>query len=151
MLLQLEVEVRLEVVQPLGEPRQAEAPQPDPREQVFAEAADADVGAEVTVRAADQLEVAADLGVGADRQEVLLLDRAQQHRLLVGPQLADLVEEEQRRRRRRASRPARALAAPVNEPRTWPKSVLIAVSPRTVAQFTSTSGPLSWRRCFLSS
>ena len=36
-----------------------------------------------------------DLAVAAERQEPLLLERAQQHRLLVEPELADLVEEEQ--------------------------------------------------------
>ena len=33
--------------------------------------------------------------VGADGQEALLLERAQQHRLLVEPELADLVEEQE--------------------------------------------------------
>ena len=94
-LLQLVVEVRLDVLAPFGESRQAEAPQVDAREQVLAEAPGRDVGAQVAVRAADELEVALRLLVRAERQEAPLLDRAQEHRLLVRAELADLVEEEQ--------------------------------------------------------
>ena len=50
--------------------------------------------AQVAVGAGDQLEVALRLRVGADGQEALFLDRAQQHGLLVEAELADLVEEQ---------------------------------------------------------
>ena len=95
VLFELEVQVRLQVVGALGQARQPEAPEPDPGQQVLAEAAGADLRPQVPVRAADQLEVAAHLRVGPDREEGLLLDRPQQHRLLVGPQLPHLVQEEQ--------------------------------------------------------
>ena len=58
----------------------------------------------------------------ADRQEALLLDRAQQHRLLVEAELADLVEEQHAAVGRRAAGPARSATAPVNAPFTWPNS-----------------------------
>ncbi len=49
------------------------------------------------------------------------------------------------------SRPARSRSAPVNAPRTWPNSADIAASPRTVAQLTSTNGPVTRCRNFFRS
>ena len=89
----------------------------------------------------------ADLAVGADGQEALLLERAQQHRLLVEAQLADLVEEEHAAVRACAAGPADRGTAPVKAPFTWPKSADIAASPRSVAQFTSTNGPVDLAPC----
>ena len=105
---------------------------------------------EVAVGAGDELEVARHLAVGADRQEALLLDGPQQHRLLVDAQLADLVEEEHAAVGRRAG-PADRLTAPVNAPLTWPNSADMAASPRSVAQLTSTNGPAICCRAFFSS
>ena len=76
------------------EARQAERPQVDARQQVLAKAALGHGAGQVAVRAGDQLKVARDLVVAAERQEALLLERAQQHRLLVEAELADLVEEQ---------------------------------------------------------
>ncbi len=47
------------------------------------------------MRAGDQLEVACHLAVGAIGQKALFLDRLEQHRLLVGAEFADFVEEQQ--------------------------------------------------------
>jgi hypothetical protein len=90
--------------------------------------------------------------VAAERQEALLLERAQQHRLLVEAEFADLVEEQQPAVGR-AQQPGRSCRAPVNAPLVWPNSVECAPSPRIVAQLTSTNGPAaggaasSARRC----
>src|SRR5262249_52204340 len=92
--LELVVEVGLDVLTALAEAGQAEGPQVDAGQQVLAEAAGLDVDAEVAVGAGDQLEVAADLAVAADREEHAVLDRTQEHGLLVEAELADLVEEE---------------------------------------------------------
>ena len=73
---------------------EAKGPQVDARQQVLAERALRDCALQVAVGAGDQLEVALHLPVGADGQEALLLDGAQQHRLLVEAELADLVEEQ---------------------------------------------------------
>lgn len=48
---------------------------------------------EVAVGAGNQLEVGGDIAVRAQRQEALLLDGAQAHRLLIEAELADLVED----------------------------------------------------------
>ncbi len=93
-LLELVVEVRLEVLRALGEPRQPEGPQVDPGEQVLAEAPVPRVDGEVPVRARHQPEVGGDLAVAAERQEPLVLEGPQQHRLLVEAELPDLVEEQ---------------------------------------------------------
>src|SRR5207253_2239754 len=71
-----------------------ERPQVDAREEVVAEAPVGRGGLQVAVRAGDQMEVARNLAVGAEGQEALLLERAQEHRLLVAAHLADLVEEQ---------------------------------------------------------
>ena len=105
--------------------------------------------AEVAVRAGDQLEVARHFAVAAERQEALLLERPQQHRLLVGAELADLVEEQQAAVAPRAAGPAGRACAPVNAPLTWPNSADIAASPRSVAQLTSTNGPATCAACSL--
>jgi len=58
------------------------------------ESAVEDLPVQVAVRAGDELKVAAGRLVRTDRVEDLVLDRAEQHRLLVEAELADLVEEE---------------------------------------------------------
>ena len=92
--LELVVEVRLDVLRALAQRRHAEGPDVDAGQQVVAEAARAHAGPQVAVGPGDQLKVAADLAVAADREEHAVLERAQQHRLLVEAELADLVEEE---------------------------------------------------------
>src|SRR5262249_10790852 len=92
--VQLVVEIRLDVLRALAEPRQPKGPQIDPSQQVIAETATADGLAELAVGTRDELELALHLAIGADRQERLVLDRAQEHRLLVQAKLADLVEQE---------------------------------------------------------
>ena len=47
------------------------------------------------VRPREQLEIAFHLPIRAEGQEDLLLERPQQHRLLVDPEIADLVQEEE--------------------------------------------------------
>lgn len=74
---------------------QAEGPQVDARQQIVAEPARAHGLVQIAIRAGDELEVAADLAVRAHGKEPFLLDRPQQHRLLVEPELADLVKKQQ--------------------------------------------------------
>src|SRR6185436_11288643 len=83
-----------DVLAPLGESGQAEDPEVDAGEQVLAEPPLAHRRVEVAVRSRDELEVAARLAVAAHGQEDLVLEGAQEHGLLVWPELADLVEEE---------------------------------------------------------
>jgi hypothetical protein len=78
--------------------------------------------AQVAVGAGDQLEVAADLAVAAEREKALLLDRAQQHRLLVEPS-SPISSRNSRPPSAARSRPGRSLRAPVKAPRRWPNSV----------------------------
>src|SRR5690606_26099272 len=63
--LQLVGEVRLDVLGAIAERRERERPEVDAGEEVFPEAPRAHGGAQVPVRAGDQLEVAGDLRVGA--------------------------------------------------------------------------------------
>ena len=76
-------------------PGRREGPEIDPREQVVAEATVPHRTGQVAVRAGNQLKIARDLAVAPERQEALLLERSQQHRLLVEPELAHFVEKQQ--------------------------------------------------------
>ena len=92
--LELPFQVGLDVVAPLDQRGQREGPQVDARQEVVPETPFAHGPAQVPVGARDQLEIALDLAVGAERQEGLLLEGAEEHGLLVEAELADLVEEE---------------------------------------------------------
>ncbi len=83
MAAQLVLDARLDILPPVAEVRQREGPEIEPRQQILAEPSDGDVGGEIAIGAGDELEVAFHLLVGADRQEALFLDRAEDHRLLV--------------------------------------------------------------------
>ena len=48
---------------------------------------------QIAVGAADQLEVAVDLLIGANRKKAAFFKGAEQHRLLVEPELADFVKK----------------------------------------------------------
>src|SRR6185295_6727069 len=91
---ELVVEVRLDVLDALAQAGEAEGPEVDAREEVLPEAAGSDVDGEIAVGAGEEQELALRLAVRAHRQERLVLERAQEHRLLVEAELADLVEEE---------------------------------------------------------
>lgn len=65
----------------------------DASEQILTEPSAAYVVSQIPVRTRDQLEVALRFLVGAHREEPLLLDRPQQHGLLVGTEFADFVEK----------------------------------------------------------
>ena len=65
----------------------------DSRQKIVAEAARAHIAAQIVVSARDQLEVALRLLVRSHRKETLLLDRAQQHRLLVRAQFTYFIEK----------------------------------------------------------
>ena len=88
------VDVRRNVLAPLGQPRQRVGPQIDAREQVGAETPGGNVGAQVAVGAGDELEVARHLAVGAKWVEAFFFDRLQQHGLFVGAEFADFVEKQ---------------------------------------------------------
>src|SRR5262245_6057816 len=90
---ELEFEVRFNVFGAFAQARQQEGPQIDASQKVLTESAARDAVGEVPVGAGDELEVALDLLVGADWKEGLVLDGAQEHRLLVESQLADFVQE----------------------------------------------------------
>ena len=89
------------------------------------------------------------LAIRAHRQERLLLDRAQQHRLLVEAQLADLVEEEHAAVRLAQQAGAIVHRAGEGAARRGRRARDIAPSPRSVAQFTSTNSPSTCRRALL--
>ena len=80
--------------QALLEAGQRERPQIEPRQQILAKAAVRNRSAKIAIGAGDQLELARHLLVGADGQEALVLDGAQDHGLLVEAEFADLVEEQ---------------------------------------------------------
>ncbi|MNC60127.1 hypothetical protein D3C75_1099840 [compost metagenome] len=92
---QLELDVRFDVLHALGQARQAVGPQVEACQQVFAEAAFQHGLLQVAVGAGDQLEVALHFAVAAYRQEPLLFQRPQQHRLFVLAEFADLIQEQQ--------------------------------------------------------
>ena len=106
MARQFEVEIGLDVLAALLETRQLEDPQIEPRHQILAKTARLDLARERTVRSGNELEVAVRFLVGADGQEALLLDRAQNHGLLVETEFADLIEKQHALvRRAQQSRP----------------------------------------------
>ena len=82
-----------------------------------------------------------ELAGAADAPQPPGLQHAQQLRLQVERQLADLVEDQ--RAARRLLEPARAAApaAPVKAPRSWPNSSLSASSRGSAPQLTATNGP----------
>ncbi|MOA37219.1 hypothetical protein D3C78_1587940 [compost metagenome] len=92
---QLELDVRLDVFHALRQPGQVVRPQVEAIQQVFAEAAFQHRLLQIAVGAGDQLEIALHFAVTADRQEALLFQRPQQHRLFVLAEFADLVQEQQ--------------------------------------------------------
>ena len=91
---QLVVQVRLDVLPAVCQAGKRVRPQVDACEQVVAEGAHRDRLAQVAVGARDELKVAPGVAVGADGEERLLLQRPEQHGLLVEPQFADLVQEQ---------------------------------------------------------
>src|SRR5262249_34915767 len=72
----------------------AEGPQIDASQQVLAESPVRHHRKEIAIGAGNELKLATDFTVCADWQEDLLLERTQEHRLLIHTELADLVEEE---------------------------------------------------------
>jgi hypothetical protein len=94
-VIQLPGQVRLDVLPAGGQAGQLEMPEVDAREQVLPEPALLHALTKIRVGTCDELELGPHLAIGAHREEPLLLDRAQQHGLLVGSELRDLVEEQQ--------------------------------------------------------
>jgi hypothetical protein len=72
----------------------SERPQVQPRVHVVAKVSFDDGLAQIAVGAGEQLEIGCRLAVCSDRQQALVLDRAQDHRLLVETEFTDLVEEQ---------------------------------------------------------
>ena len=91
---QLVDQVGLDILGPVAQAGQAKGPQIDAGQEIFAKLALDHGLAEFAVGSGDELKVAGLFLVRSDRQERLLFDGAQKHGLLVGPQLADLVEKE---------------------------------------------------------
>ena len=113
----------------------------EPVVQVLAERAFLDRLLEVHVGRRDEAEVGPDRPRAADALDLALLDRAQQLRL-------QIERADRRSRRGTACRrwPARtcrsaAACAPVNEPFSWPNSVLSTSSRGIAARLTATNGP----------
>src|SRR5258708_32535615 len=71
-LLEFVVDVPLDVLATIDQSRQAERPQIDAREEVFAAPAVLHRVGEVALRAGDQFKVAGGLAIAAQRQELLL-------------------------------------------------------------------------------
>ena len=76
----------------------------------------------------------------ADAVEGPLLQHAQELALRRRRQLADLVQEDRSRRRPARTCPSRRAAAPVNAPRSWPKSSLSSSVSGIAAQLIATNG-----------
>ncbi|OQA06439.1 MAG: SPFH domain / Band 7 family protein [bacterium ADurb.Bin374] len=85
--LQLEMYIWFYIFRALGQARQSETPKSDACEEILAEPAAPDIEPEIAVGAADQLELAFHLAIGAERQIPLLFDGPQQHRLFVGTEI----------------------------------------------------------------
>ena len=75
----------------------------------------------------------------ADALDLAVLEHAQQLHLHAERQLADLVEED-RAAVGRLEEPLRSRSAPVNAPRTWPKSSLSSSVGASVVQLQMTNG-----------
>ena len=92
------------------------------------------------MRRRDDAHVDLAIAGGAERLDLLALERAQKTRLQLERQLADLVEE-QRAAVRLHERAVARLRAPVNAPRAWPNSSLSMSDAGTAAQSNTTNGP----------
>ena len=88
------IDVGFDVFGALGQAGQMPAPEVDAGEQVLPETSGRDLVAQIAIGAGDQLEIAVHLVVTAHRQEASFLDGLEQHRLLVQPQFADLVQKQ---------------------------------------------------------
>ena len=77
----------------------------------------------------------------ADAAHGVVLERAQEARLEIGLELADLVEEQRCRWCALSKAPTRSAAAPVNAPLTWPNSSDSMSVRGTPARSHTTSGP----------
>ena len=97
---EFEIQIGLDVLGAFRQARQPVGPQIEPRQQVVAEPALHHRILQIAVGAGDQLEIAFDLLVAAYRREAFFLQRAQQQRLFVQAEFADLVEEQQTLMRR---------------------------------------------------
>ena len=92
--LQLEVEIRLDILQAIGQPGKDKGPEIDAGQKVITETPLPHHLAEIAVRAGDQHELTLHFTVAAEREKDFFLQRAQQHGLLIETELADLVEKE---------------------------------------------------------
>ena len=92
---QLESQVGFDVLNPAGQPWKFISPEIDPRVQILAKPALCHPLPQVAMSASDQLEVACHLPVAAEWEKALLLNRFQQHRLLIEAELANFVQEQQ--------------------------------------------------------
>ena len=150
MALQLVVEVGRDVLTTLAERGQAERPQIDARQEILAKAA----GANQIV--AGRGWCRRSTGSRCRRRDRPPPARTASPPAPAGaspahPARAPRSRRARARRHRPASAgPARSWIAPVNAPFTWPKRADMAPSPRSVAQLTSTNGPWTCRRAFLS-
>ena len=93
--LEFEIEVGLDIFRALCQARQTVGPEIQARQQIVAEAAARHRLLQVAIGARDQLEIALHVAVAAHRREALLFECAQQQRLFVQAEFADLVEEQQ--------------------------------------------------------
>lgn len=92
---ELEIEIGSDVFAALRKARQREGPQIDPRQQIIAKFARRDLRAQITIRPRDELEITLDRLVRAERQEGLVFERTQQHRLLVETEFANFIKEDE--------------------------------------------------------
>ena len=141
LLLELAEEVLHEqrhVLLPLAQRRQLHRDHVQPVEQILAELSFGDEPAQVAVGRGDDADVDLDRVRIADALELALLQHAQQLHLQRRAHRADFVEEE-RALVRLLERPWRLPTAPVNAPRTWPKSSASSSVSGIALQFSATN------------
>ena len=114
-------------------------------EEVFAEAAGVDLGAEIAVGGGDEADVDGDGRGAADAGDGARLEDAEELGLEVERELADLVEEEGAAAAR-SKAPTWRASAPVKAPRSWPKSTLSASVRGEVGGVEHHEGPGAARR-----
>ena len=138
---EIPVDERVDVLRPLAERGNADREDADAVEEVFAEEALGDELVEGPVRRRDDPDVDLDRDRAADPVERALLEHAQELGLRGRRQARRSRRGRSCRRRRARTFPCRRPAAPVNEPRSWPKSSLSSSVSGIAAQLMATNAP----------
>ena len=131
-----------DVLGALAQRRQPQRHDVEPEEQVLAEQALLDQGAQVLVGGGDDAHVGLDRRAAADGRVFALLQHAQQPRLRLHRHVADLVEEQRAALGLLEAAGRARVCAPVKAPFSWPNSSDSIRSRGIAAMLMATNGPL---------